>query len=136
MLLRASIYLNAAVFLLLIPVLEVGPTHVFNADWPAHARLHEVWQLATNGLISILSVLLVHRDNSRWVAGALGLTINLGFLAALTVSGLYGGSMVHSDGSEMLIAGINPASAIVAALSLGILGGFLRVDIRCGRARS
>ena len=109
--------------MLLIPLLEIGPTHVFNPDWPAHARLHEVWQLVTNGLLSILSVFLVHRDNSRWIAGTMCLTINLGFLAALTISSVYGGSMVHSDGSELLIAGINPASVILATLSLGILGG-------------
>ena len=126
MLLRASIYLNAVVFLLLIPVLEIGPTHVFNADWPAHAKLHEVWQLVSNGLLSILSVLLLRWAQSRWIAGAIGLTINIGFLAALVAANGYGGSMVHSDGTELLIAGINPASAILAALSLGILGGLLQ----------
>src|SRR5210317_1564835 len=104
MLLRVSIYLNLLIFLVLIPVLEVGPTHVFNADWPGHARLHEVWQLVTNALLSILALLLVHRDGFRWIAGAIALSINMGFLAALITANDYGGSMVHSDGSELLIA--------------------------------
>lgn len=132
MLLRASIYLNALVFLILIPVLEVGPTHVFNVDWPAHARLHEVWQLVTNGLLSILAVALVHRPHVQWIAGATSLTINLGFLTALASANSYGGSMVHSDGSELLIAGVNPASAIIILLSLGIVGGLIQAKRASG----
>ncbi|WFL77725.1 hypothetical protein P7228_01260 [Altererythrobacter arenosus] len=123
MLLRIPIYLNALVFLVLIPYLEISPTHVFNPDWPAHAKLHEVWQLVTNGLLSILTVLLVRNARHALVSGATALAINVGFLAALAGAGSYGGSMAHSDGSELLVAGINPASAILACLSLAILAG-------------
>lgn len=132
MLLRLFIYINAAVFLFLIPYLEVGSTHVFNPDWPAHARLHEVWQLVTNGLASILAVILAWRGHNVRLGGIIALTINAGFLAALASSGLYGGGMAHSDGSELLVAGVNPASIILLTLSIGILAGIATY----GRVRS
>lgn len=127
MLLRISIYLNALVFLMLIPMLEVGSTHVFNQDWPAHARLHEVWQLVTNGLLAILTLVLSRDARTRNVGGVIALAINAGFLAALAGADSYGGSMAHSDGSELLLAGINPASAIITCLSLAILVGMFGV---------
>lgn len=46
--------------LILLPVLEVTDTHVFNPTWPPHARLHEVWQLTTNVGIALVALWLVH----------------------------------------------------------------------------
>ncbi|TNE59182.1 MAG: hypothetical protein EP341_02445 [Sphingomonadales bacterium] len=134
MFLRVSIYLNALVFLALIPYLEVSQTHVFNPDWPGHARLHEVWQLITNGLLSIIAVVLAGRPRRSVLAGAVALSINAGFLGALASSGSYGGSMMHSDGTELLVAGVNPASAIIGALSLAIFAGMLLArKVNCDR---
>lgn len=133
MLLRITIYLNTLVFLVLIPFLEISATHVFNPDWPAHARLHEVWQLATNGLLSALTAYLVTQERYAIVAGAIALTINAGFLTALASADAYSGGMVHSDGSELLVAGANPASAIATAITLAICLGLLQVW-RCRHA--
>lgn len=34
-----------------VPYLEVNETHVFNMEWPSHARLHNVWQLIESLLL-------------------------------------------------------------------------------------
>lgn len=126
MALRIPVYLNAIVFLALIPCLEIGVTHVFNPDWPAHARLHEVWQLTTNGLLSILAALLVRIARYAIIGAVVALTINTGFLLAFVGASTYGGGMAHSDGSELLVAGVNPAPVIVGALFIAISAGALR----------
>lgn len=125
MLLKISVALNALVFLLVIPLLEVGPTHLFNPDWPAHARLHEFWQLVTNGLISLLALWLVTWGRQRVTGALVALAINVGFLVALAAAPLYGGSMVHSDGSELLVAGANPAIIVVGLLAAAIVSSLL-----------
>lgn len=45
----------------------------------------------------------------------------LGFLAAFLLGPPYGGSMRHSDGSELTIAGVN-AAVIVMAAAAAVLG--------------
>ena len=36
----------------IIPIIvDIGPSHLLNPDWDAHARVHEVWRLSTNFLI-------------------------------------------------------------------------------------
>lgn len=63
MLLRVLITLNSLVFILVVPALEIGPSHVFNPDWPGHAKLHEVWQLATNAMLGLFAIWLVWRQS-------------------------------------------------------------------------
>ena len=42
--------------------------------------------------------------------------------------------MMHSDGTELLVAGVNPASAIIGALSLAIFAGMLLArKVNCDR---
>ena len=41
-------------------LLDIGNTHLFNPDWDEHARVHEVWRLSTNSLITILGLSLIH----------------------------------------------------------------------------
>ena len=53
-----SVLLTSLVFGLLIPILEINQTHLFNSEWPSHARLHEAWQLITNTAISALALYL------------------------------------------------------------------------------
>lgn len=126
MLLRISVALSALIYLLIIPALEIGPTHVGNPDWPAHARLHEVWQLISNALLSMLALMLTARTSQAMAGGLIALLINLGFLAAYFSAGAYGGGMVHSDGSELLVLGVNPALAVVALVAIGIATALVR----------
>lgn len=118
MALKLIISLNAFVFICLIPFLEINDTHVFNPDWPAHARLHEVWQLGTNGLLSILAIILAWRTRQPGLSSLISILINIPFLFACLTQAGYGGSMTHSDGSELLVMGVNPAFGILALLTV------------------
>lgn len=105
----AKVLVTAGVlaFGLLVPVLEINSSHVFNPEWAPHARLHEVWQLATNTALAVFCLWLVWGKNNIRLPGVLTLFITGGFLFAYTIRGVYGGSMVLSDGSEKAWMGIN-----------------------------
>lgn len=121
-----SVALNAAVFALLIPILEVNSSHLTNPLWPSHAKLHEAWQLLTNASIAILALRLAFSDKSGWISIALCLITQVSFLVAWATSSSYGGSMLHSDGTQMAIAGVNVAVLIVAALTTLLVASALR----------
>lgn len=94
-------------YAVVVPILEINDTHVFNQAWEPHARLHETWQLFTNTAIGAYSVWLVWgRDNLR-LASLLTLFVTGGFLMAYWLRDGYGGSMVLTDGSEKMILGVN-----------------------------
>lgn len=95
-----------------VPYLELNDTHLWNAAWPAHARLHEAWQLMTNSLLGAWALWLAWSRNQVRPAALVGLAVMGGFLASYLLAPAYGGSMLHSDGSERLALGIN----------LGVLG--------------
>ncbi|MBI2379456.1 MAG: hypothetical protein HYV16_01685 [Gammaproteobacteria bacterium] len=90
-----------------VPVLEINSSHVFNPDWVAHARLHEVWQLLTNTWLGLYSLwrLWFRRDLDSAVL--LSLLVAVSFFFAYELRGIYEGSMVHSDGTERLVLGSN-----------------------------
>lgn len=119
---KAVISFSALIFLLIIPVLEVSSTHVYNPDWPGHARLHEVWQLFVHAGISILACVLVWKNQKLGLWLALILTAS--FLLAWLIQSTYGGSMLHSDGTEVSIGGFNLGVIVMlvnaAALSSAI----------------
>lgn len=113
-----SVALHAVVFALLIPVLEANSSHLTNALWPSHARLHEAWQLLTNAGIAVLALYLVISRKSAGTALALCLITGVSFLVAWATGGSYGGSMLHTDGTQMAVAGINVAVLIVMVLTV------------------
>lgn len=113
--------LGVLTFGLLVPVLEINSTHVFNPAWPAHARLHEVWQLVTNSALALWCLWLIWVRHDVRLPGLLTLLVTGGFFVAYALRGAYGGSMVHPDGSEKLLMGLNLGVlvfALVALLSL------------------
>lgn len=112
MLSRLFSTLAILLFALAVPLLEVNATHVFNPDWPAHARLHEVWQLITNSALGVVALWWVWVRGDVRLPALLTLLVTGGFLAAYLLRSSYGGSMVHSDGSEKLLFG----------LSIGVVG--------------
>lgn len=107
-------------FGLLTPILEIGPTHVCNSDWPAHARLHEVWQLVTNSGLAILCLWLAWARREIRLATAIAAIVVGGFLLALILAPAYGGGMKHSDGTELTVAGMNAAVAVMALAMAGL----------------
>lgn len=121
MALKIFVTLTAFIFVVLLPVLEVGPSHVFNPDWPGHARLHEVWQLLSNATFALFAVWLVWRQGKPLYAAFISLVLNGSFLVAYAARAGYGGTMKHSDGSEMLLYGVNPAFGLLLSLTIGLV---------------
>jgi len=111
--------------LLLTPVLEIGPTHVFNPYWPGHARLHEVWQLITHAMLASLGLWLALRCGAVRIASAIGAAIGLGFLTAVALAPLYDGTMRHTDGTEIAVGGVNVAVLVMLASTIGFLALFV-----------
>ena len=100
--------ISIALYSIAVPYLEINDTHVFNPDWVAHARLHEVWQLITNSALGAIALWLTWMSvDGKGKASVIALVVTGGFLAAYALQGLYGGSMVHPDGTEKTVSGIN-----------------------------
>lgn len=104
---RLLVTVGIAFYAFAVPALEINATHVFNPDWPSHARLHEVWQLAANTLIGLFCLWLVWIKKELIIPSILTFCITGGFLFSYVMRGSYGGSMLHSDGSEATVLGIN-----------------------------
>lgn len=94
-------------YAVVVPVLEINGTHVFNQAWEPHARLHEVWQLFTNTAIGVFSLWLVWFKGNLRLSSLLTSFVTGGFLMAYWLRTYYGGSMVLTDGSEKMILGMN-----------------------------
>lgn len=112
-----SVGLSAAIFAGLIPAMEINSTHLLNPEWPEHARLHEAWQLITNASISLLAVACVWTQRAPRLGISLAMIICGGFLTAWVLGTTYGGSMLHTDGTQMAIGGLNVAVIIVLLLT-------------------
>jgi hypothetical protein len=102
-----------------VPVLEINATHVFDPRWPPHARLHEVWQLATNSMIAAYCLWLTWWRGEVRLPALLTLLVTGGFFVAYLLRDGYGGSMVLSDGSEKLVFDV----------SIGVVGFGLAVAL-------
>lgn len=102
-----------------VPYLEVNETHVFNMEWPAHARLHNVWQLITNSLIGISCLWMVWARNDIRLPALISTLVMGGFMLAYLLRGFYHGSVKHADGTEIMVLGL--VNIGVAAYGLGLL---------------
>ncbi len=120
-----SVALCAFVLSVVIPFMEISNSHLFNPEWPSHARLHEAWQLLENAAISILALILVWKGIAPRLGIVLGLILSTSFLIAWAAGPLYGGSMVHSDGTNFTIGGISVVVVGVAVISGLLLLGWL-----------
>ncbi len=127
---RIALTLGALIYGAVVPLLELNETHVWNPTWVAHARLHEVWQLITNSAFAVLALRWIWIDRRTRLPSLIAAVITGGFLAAYALRDGYGGSMVHSNGTEMRLGGINLGVfgfVLVNALSL--------IALRSQRAR-
>lgn len=118
---RVMTTLGLLVLLILLPVLEIRDTHVFNPDWPPHARLHEVWQLSTNAGIALVGLWLVWRRGAVQLAAVLGLCMIGGALVAHALAPSYGGALVYPGGPTAGIAGVS--LALLAPLATCLVFG-------------
>ncbi|MEW6734897.1 MAG: hypothetical protein AB1489_26645 [Acidobacteriota bacterium] len=104
---KVLVTIGILVYGLVVPMLELNNTHVFNPDWVPHARIHEVWQLTTNTSVALFCLWLVWIKKEIRLPSALAMLITGGFLFAYAIQDIYGGSMKHSDGSEKTLMGLN-----------------------------
>ena len=74
---------SALVSGIIILILELNESHLFNSGWPSHARLHEAWQLMTNSALSALSVFLICSGRAPGLAILLSLIISIPFPVGL-----------------------------------------------------
>jgi hypothetical protein len=127
---KLAVAFAAILFGLVVPLLEVNATHLFNPLWPSHARLHEGWQLLTNSLLAILCLWLACREGRVRVAAGLALIVVGGFLAAWALGPLYGGDMLHTDGGQIAVGGINLAVIAMAVAAAGLVWALLSPEPR------
>lgn len=123
MLPRILLTLSVSVLGLLVPYLEYSPTHIFNPDWPGHAKLHDVWQLMTNSAFAAAAVYLAWTRTDLRTGARLGLVAPVAFLVSYFTMDLYGGSMVNSDGTELRFGSVN--ASLVMMLAVSAILGFL-----------
>ncbi len=123
MLQRVLLTLAVSVLGLLVPFLEYSPSHIFNPDWPGHARLHNVWQIITNSTLSAAAAYFAWTRTDLHAAARLGLVAPAAFLLSYFAMGLYGGSMVNSDGTELKFGSLN--ASLVMMLAVAAILGFL-----------
>lgn len=107
MLSKLIITFGVVLYSIVVPILEINATHVFNPNWTPHMRIHEVWQLFTNSGLGILCLWLSWRQGKIVLSAIISLMITGGFLVAFILQDVYGGSMQHMDGSEKTIFGLN-----------------------------
>lgn len=104
--------LIAAVILAIAPLFpDLSPSHVFNEDWPPHARFHMVWLLGlmtSLGLVTMVGAVMVHSRKlflMRLITLPGWIVLASFLLASLTVKS-YGGS-VAAHVEEPMIMGLN-----------------------------
>ncbi|MBL0021055.1 MAG: hypothetical protein IPP23_01320 [Sphingomonadales bacterium] len=85
-----------------------------------HAKLHDVWQLITNSTFSAAAIYLAWTRTDLRLAAMLGLVAPVAFLVSYFTIDLYGGSMVNSDGTELLFGSVN-ASFVMMLIVSGLL---------------
>ena len=79
---KLLVTLGIVFYAVVVPVFEINASHVFNPQWAPHARLHEVWQLATNCAIGAFGLWLVWFRNEIRLSSLLTLFVTGGFLLA------------------------------------------------------
>ena len=117
---KIAITFSVILYAVLVPILDISDTHVWNPDWTPHARIHEVWQLITNSSIGVVCLWLVWYKKEVRLSTLLSLIVMGGFLLAFFLKDGYGGSMKYLDGSEKTVIGIN-----IGILGFGIAFLFL-----------
>jgi hypothetical protein len=111
-----------AVFLVVgPPVADLNESHVLNPLWSSHARLHTVWLISTNALVSLTALALMWRPglavprNSVLLAGTLVGAVLVGFFVAGATQSFYGGAFTDSNGVGVTIG---PTDANLAAFGV------------------
>ncbi len=115
--------LAIVIYALVVPILELNTSHLFNPEWSPHARTHEAWQLITNSTLGVLALWILCKQSNPKLAGLISIIVMGSFLAAFALQPVYDGSMVLSAGHpEKKLFGVN----------LGVLGAVLSTLLAFG----
>jgi hypothetical protein len=103
------------------PIADLDATHVTNALWPAHARLHTVWLISTNSMIGLVAMTLLWSRRTRPSATAFRLASVLvgavlgGFFVAAATAAAYGGALTDPNGIPFTVGPIDANLAVFGA---------------------
>lgn len=122
---RILITLGVLIYAVVVPVLEVNSSHVFNESWPAHARLHEVWQLTTNTAIGMVALWLTWGRGQVRTGSALNIAVMGGVLVAHALENSYGGSIISGNVGKTVLGMELAAFAAGVVVILAIAAFFL-----------
>jgi hypothetical protein len=100
---KILISLGVLVYLVLIPFLEINESHVFNAQWPAHARFHEVWQLTTHMMLGVMALWLAWFKQQIIISAGISIAIMGGVMFAHIIEADYGGSVLSGNTSQTVM---------------------------------
>lgn len=118
---RILVAIPALMLSIIPPIADFNPSHVTNPLWPAHARLHTVWLVCSNSMISLLALAMLWRHRGDSHAGSIRLAatllgaVLLGFFVAAASQSAYGGALTDPNGIPFRIG---PLDANLAAFSL------------------
>lgn len=111
-----------ALFLAIVPpTADLNASHIFHPEWPGHARLHTVWLLVSNSLVSLLAVYWMWRPRTEDLSRAIrhsAVLVSLvlaGFFVAAGTQSLYGGALTDVGGIALQVGSID---ANLAAFSV------------------
>ncbi len=131
---RVLLTLGVMIFTIVVPALEINSSHVFNSEWPPHARFHEVWQLTTNCGIGVLCLWLAWAKNNIRLASSLVVIVMGGALFSHGIESLYGGAIVSGNISKTLLglelAAAAACLAIIMAIFAALLEGKNKIAVR------
>ncbi|NVK21183.1 MAG: hypothetical protein HWD86_01575 [Kangiellaceae bacterium] len=113
---RVFLTLAVVLYAVVVPILEVNDTHVFNPAWTPHAKIHEVWQLITNSVIGFYCLYLVWIRKRLIIPTILSMIVTGSFLMAYALKELYGGDMAFVNAPEKMVFGVN-----IGVLGFGIV---------------
>ncbi len=117
----AIVALSAIVLAGLIPMLEVNDSHLFNPEWPAHARFHEAWQLLTNAALALVALWLAMVRGQERLAAGLSLVMVGALVVAWGLSGIYSGEIARPGGDGPQVFGLGLPAMIMSLLAIALL---------------
>jgi hypothetical protein len=101
---RMLVAIPALALALIPPLADLNETHVFNSLWSAHPRLHTVWLVSTNSILSLMALWILWRGQragtreSILTAAALISAVLAGFFVAAATQSAYGGALADPNG--------------------------------------
>jgi hypothetical protein len=96
--------LAIAVYTFIPPAVDlITDSHVFDADWMPHARMHTVWLLGVTSGVGLIALYLLWSsgENGRFrtnLAGLLSAVVFGAFYLSASTISLYGGSLSDMSG--------------------------------------